>query len=91
MYEVHGSATQQFLSCQEFSLQNHEQQQQQPHGGTNHSDIRKPSITHHYSNNFLNDIDCVPMNLVTNNSEPTVNNAINLSMLPPSKYIWRIR
>nr|CAH8846853.1 unnamed protein product [Trichobilharzia regenti] len=84
MYEVHGSATQQFLSCQEFSLQNHEQQQQQPHGGTNHSDIRKPSITHHYSNNFLNDIDCVPMNLVTNNSEPTVNNAINLSMLPPN-------
>ncbi|CAI2727981.1 unnamed protein product [Schistosoma spindalis] len=82
MYEVHGSVTQQSLSRQDSTSFHY--QDQQPHM-VNHSDVHKHSVTQVQPNNpFVNDTDCMPMNLVTNNSEPVVNNAVNLSMLPPS-------
>ncbi|KAH8876844.1 Homeodomain-interacting protein kinase 3 isoform 1 [Schistosoma japonicum] len=83
MIEDHRSVTQQFLSRQDSSSFHH---QEQPLI-INHSDIHRHSVAHDQSNtHFVNDLDCMPMNLVTNNSEPAVNNAVNLSMLPPSSY-----
>ncbi|CAH8535312.1 unnamed protein product [Heterobilharzia americana] len=82
VYDVNSSTAPQFLSRQESSFQSQEQQPVV----ANDCDIRRLSMTHSQStNHFVSDVDCVPMNLVTNNSEPTVNNAVNLSMLPPSK------
>lgn len=83
-YEVHGSVTQQSLSRQDSTSFHY--QDQQPHM-VNHSDVHKHSVAQVQPNNpFVNDTDCMPMNLVTNNSEPVVNNAVNLSMLPPSMF-----
>ncbi|CAH8503335.1 unnamed protein product [Schistosoma turkestanicum] len=82
IYQVHGPITQQYLSHQDSASFHYHDQQPVI---IDCSEIRKNSVAHIQPNNpFVNDSDCMPINLVTNSSEPVVNNAVNLSMLPPS-------